>query len=196
MSLNELSSTRLKEIVLDAKHRKRAWTTDQDLELEHIELFKVPSERPWRINPRLLPGCKHVLLDYRGRLELWSVESKARIWSASAAEPHHVCVAFDFDVVDGGEKVNFAGWFEKDDGLLYVRVFTYDFRNGNGSLVMQRDLNARFIWKLAIRGRLLMVHMPNACHIFVVDIQTQSTVIVDYSSLEVSCSPEPISGTD
>ena len=184
--LGDLSGLRLKEIVLDAKQRKQAWTTGGEVHLEHIELFRIPSSEWGRINPRLLPGGKHVLLDYRGQLELWSVESKARLWRAPAAQQHHVCVAFDFDLAERGEKLNFAAWFEKDDGLLYVRVFSYDFRQGKGWVVLQRDMDARFIWKLMIRGRLLMVHIPNTCNIFLVDIHDQSTVVIDYSELEVS----------
>lgn len=190
VSLSDLNGLAVRQVVLDAKQRKCAWTSDDwDVRLHHVELFSVPTEDPWRtrrINPRMLPDCKHVLLDYRGALELWSVERKERLWIAPAEDQLHDCVTFDFDCVDGGDKVVFAAWFGRDGGLLYIRVFEYDLREDKGRIVLQRDFHADYIWKLVIRSRLLMVHMPNNSQVFLIDLSNESTTIVDYSGLEVS----------
>ena len=71
----------------------------------------------------------------------------------------------------------------QDDDRLYIRVFLFNLESGEGHIL--RESNARFLWKLTVRDRLVMVHMPNFCHIHLIDIHSQVSTLVNYSEIKV-----------
>lgn len=62
------------------------------------------------VKPRLLPGGREVLMENYGRLELWSLLSKERLW-VSPEYKDRDCITFDFQLSDDGKAVNIADVF-------------------------------------------------------------------------------------
>jgi hypothetical protein len=63
-----------------------------------------------RIDPLLLPDEKHVLLENHGRLELWSIVPRARMWTVEPTREGE-CVAFDYEIVNNGKSMMVAALF-------------------------------------------------------------------------------------
>ena len=132
MSVDSLSSTELEHLVVNAVSREKARASQDTLYATSITELKVgprdqeptgADEFMRRVDPRLLPGGKYVLLEDDGVLKLWSVEKEQLIWTAQSARDV-TCMAFDYEVVDGGNMVMVAGMFidkDRDEayGILY-----------------------------------------------------------------------------
>lgn len=126
MSADMLSHTDLEHIVVSAVSRERARQSSGPIhptgltELQVGLINKEPTgveEFLPRLDPRLLPGGKYVLLDDNGTLQLWSVEGKEHIWTADF-DRDVTCMAFDSEVVDEGQTVMIGGMFidkERDE---------------------------------------------------------------------------------
>lgn len=62
------------------------------------------------IDPLLLPDERHVLIETRGRLELWSIAPRAHVWTLEPGREGD-CIAFDYEMVDGGSGMMVAALF-------------------------------------------------------------------------------------
>ena len=60
------------------------------------------------VEPRLLPGRPEALVINRGKLEIWHITTKRRLWCVPTVSGDFNCFAFDFEVVDEGKKVIIA----------------------------------------------------------------------------------------
>lgn len=118
---DSFSTEELYRTAITAVRSSRAWRTpgalrfgqDVALRVDPRELIADDLEGPQpseRIDPRLLPGGRHALLENHGRLELWSLFPRARMWMAHPSREAD-CIAFDFDVVDAGNALMIAALF-------------------------------------------------------------------------------------
>lgn len=125
MSADSLSHSELERLVVNAVSREKIRESKGAIKVNAIQELDVgagnvrPGNEEFlrRVDPRLLPGGKHVLLEDDGVLKLWSVESGHLLWTAVTSRDV-VCMAFDFEVVEGGDKVMVAGMFidrERDE---------------------------------------------------------------------------------
>ena len=116
-----MSTEELVRKAITAVRNSRAWRTpgglrfgqDVALRIDPRELIDVEPDGPEpseRIDPRLLPGGRYALLENYGRMELWSLFPRARVWMARPSREGD-CVAFDFEVVDNGNAVMIAVLF-------------------------------------------------------------------------------------
>ena len=105
---------------ITAVRNSRAWRTpgalrfEQEISLSIDPLTLVGEDGGTggfeRIDPRLLPGGRHALLENHGRLELWSLVPRARMWTAAPSREAD-CIAFDFEVIEGGDAMMIAALF-------------------------------------------------------------------------------------
>lgn len=119
-SIRSLSTIDLQDKTINAVRNSRIWRTPgylrlrqaQTLRISPLESSQIENEEEGneRIDPLLLPGGKHALLENQGRLELWSLAPRARIWSAIPSR-FGDCIAFDFEVVDSGSSVMISALF-------------------------------------------------------------------------------------
>jgi hypothetical protein len=79
---------------------------------------------PHPIEPRLLPGGKQVLLSCSGRLELWDLESRNRIWTAPGPAGHRYCSAVDVDMVEDGNVLIVAAEYDAPDNTGIDKYFS------------------------------------------------------------------------
>lgn len=111
ISPESLSAQNLQFTVLSGVRGKLLWEKAPKLariEELHLQDTSIEADPSRRVDARLLPGGKYVLIDNCGALELWSLASKRRLWTASTHELRDDCVSFDFEVVDGGTRLMVA----------------------------------------------------------------------------------------
>lgn len=119
-SIRSLSTIDLQDKSITAVRNSHLWRTPgclrlrqaQSLQTTPLENIQIEEEEEGneRIDPLLLPGGKHALVENQGQLELWSLVPRARIWNAVPSRVGD-CIAFDFEVVDSGNSVMIAALF-------------------------------------------------------------------------------------
>ena len=62
------------------------------------------------VKPRLLPGGREVLMENCGRLELWSMVSKERLWASPVCQDRD-CITFEFQLSDDQKTLNIVDVF-------------------------------------------------------------------------------------
>ena len=105
----------LKEMVIRAIRRHKNWsdpTQEHKLRSVDLPITRDAGDLDILVEPRLLPGGKEVLILNCGRLELWSLVTKERIWEIKSPVGRFSCAGFDFDIVDNGNVLNVAILFE------------------------------------------------------------------------------------
>ncbi|KAH8108855.1 hypothetical protein DFH11DRAFT_1516248 [Phellopilus nigrolimitatus] len=190
LRLESLSTKELKKTVIKAIRTSDTWHSHETLRVSQVMELRINTADPADldgIDPRLLPGGQHVLLERRGQLELWSTNSRELVWTAPADSENHGCISFDFELVEDGKTLMVAGVF-RDKGsstnsttISYARVFSYDFERKKGRLVIKRVLPATELFRLMIRGDFLLVHSTHKFHVLLVNWKTDSSVILSYS---------------
>ena len=109
----------LHEKVLQAVRTSHSWRTPGKLRaVEKASLNISPRatldsdgvDDVGNIDPMLLPDERHMLVENRGRLELWSIDPRARAWTVEPGREGD-CISFDYEMVDGGRAMMVAALF-------------------------------------------------------------------------------------
>ena len=65
-----------------------------------------PGEAVGRVEPMIIPGGKHALIDNRGQLELWSIDPASCLWVAPLHSRGRLdCTAFEFELQQDGSQL-------------------------------------------------------------------------------------------
>lgn len=70
--------------------------------------------------------------------------------------------------------------------LRIVRIFSIDLATGREELKIERSIPSVFIFRIMLRGDLMMIHVPHALQVILIDWRLQRCVIVDYADSMVS----------
>lgn len=118
ISVDGLSTSELRTIVLGGLRQKLLWdstsTSMKPSRVDEVLLWDSPSstaEQAPRIDARLVPGGRHVLVENGSCIQLWSVGTGQLVWSTPLLPDSHACLAFDFEVATGGEGIMIAALF-------------------------------------------------------------------------------------
>lgn len=206
IQLDSLSVSDIKRTVFDAYRRKRLCTTKREashteggVELKLEEVLSVPGVS-WNSNARILLDGQYLLLEVQGKLELWSVQRRTKLWVAPAEEAHHQCQTFDYDIdfqattddkpYDEGRRqcLYFATSFDREQNHndCYVRAYEYDFERGMGRVTLHQDIRTDFIRQIVIRKKIVMVHHTSSFQIVLFNLDSAGSAIVDFSAFNVS----------
>ena len=122
--LSNLSACELRKKVTGALRLSHNWNTVGHLKISlEVELSVELSDSEKYVKARLLPGGRELLVDNSDRLELWSLDSKERLW----VSPHYEgreCIKFDFQVSEDKRMVDIADVFG-DGSKCVLFVFLY-----------------------------------------------------------------------
>lgn len=103
-------------MVIRAVRTEHTWNMEGCVKVAHdIELSINPPEGnnlQACISPRLLPGGWDAVILNCGRLELWSLDTRTRLWACPQYEGGHYCLSFDMDLSEDGKTLNIAGVFD------------------------------------------------------------------------------------
>ncbi|EJD07227.1 uncharacterized protein FOMMEDRAFT_149738 [Fomitiporia mediterranea MF3/22] len=143
----------------------------------------LPGEGNERVDPRLLPGGKYALIENHGRLELWSLFPRARVWIANPSREAD-CIAFDFEIVDGGESMNIAVLFLNVATGCFVQVYKFEFQTQQDELLREYNLPMVFFFRLMIRGDLVMIHMPHSVQLTLLNWMTGNVLLLNFTNSE------------
>lgn len=67
-----------------------------------------------------------------------------------------------------------------------VRIYSVELASGHEELKIERSIPSVFVFRIMLRGDLLMIHLPHALQVILVDWRHQRSVIVDYADSMVS----------
>ncbi|THH10694.1 hypothetical protein EW145_g1143 [Phellinidium pouzarii] len=181
--LESLSSSDLKGKVIRAKRSYHRWNTEGCRISKQIELHvDVPLDAtPSRLDPRLLPGGREVLVENGGRLELWSLVSHERLWTAPHNEGHCECLSFDFELAQDSAILNIAGIFVVPElSVTTLRIFCYDFQRHTAKLAFERDLPAAFVFHAMLRGDIFMATISRSFQTVMVNWKIGGGIFIDF----------------
>lgn len=77
-----------------------------------------------------------------------------------------------------------------------IRVSSVDLVTGEEDLKIERNIPSVFIFRIMLRGNLLMIHVPHNLQVFLIDWKNQACVVVDYSDSMVSLHSSLVTITD
>ncbi|KAL5492065.1 hypothetical protein ACEPAI_3512 [Sanghuangporus weigelae] len=190
---DSMSIAELYRKAITAVRNFRAWRTpgalrfQQELSLSIDPMTLVGEGRETegfeRIDPRLLPGCRHALLENHGRLELWSLFPRARMWTATPSREAD-CIAFDFEIVDDGDVMMIAVLFLNVETGCFAQVYRFEFKTWEEQLVGQYSLPMVFLFRLMIRKDLVMIHMPHSVQVTLWNWRTGAILLLNFTNNE------------
>ena len=120
-TIESVSTTDLRTKVLRAAHLDHSWRVETNLTAKETAAVVVkprlmPDEyeedATGRLEPQILPGGRFVLIENRGRLELWSVDPAACVWIAPYPREGRLdCISFAFDLQNNDTELVIAAAF-------------------------------------------------------------------------------------
>ena len=117
IALRSLSTSDLRSRVVRAERSFATWNSGRALSASRsLEISIDPyvdSETYERLDPRLLPGGQRLVVNNNGRLEIWSLEPRQRLWAATS--PHEDlgrdAISYDCEVAENGAAIMIAAVF-------------------------------------------------------------------------------------
>lgn len=103
--IDSLKTEDIKKKVTQAVSVHHSWTTLDRMKVARETEIPIPPPEFGQtgnlVEPRVLPGCQEIIVVNCGRLELWSTETKSRIWFLPIYEEYFDCVSFDCELKPG-----------------------------------------------------------------------------------------------
>lgn len=116
--LQTMETSSLKVGAVTGVRTRDLWQNPKKLKIvkeNEINFTEDVVTRP--IEPRRIPGGDEVLLGRSGKLEIWSLDTRERIWTAPSPSGDYFCTSVDFDVVENGQEVMLACEFSSPDDI-------------------------------------------------------------------------------
>ena len=112
ISPDNLNSVELQHMVIGGIRNKSTWDKDPKLtRMEELRIQDLSSEDASslrRVDARLVPGGRYILVDNCGSLTLWDIATHRCLWIVPTRTGRDDCISFDFEVVDGGARLMVA----------------------------------------------------------------------------------------
>lgn len=114
----------LKGIVTDAVKRRALWNKPERMQLvkkSEVE-FEAPDEADEVdggriVEPRIVPGGKHVLTVRSGVIELWDTTTGEHVWTGESPPRHTRCEYIALDIIEDGKTLAIAAKFRTSDDI-------------------------------------------------------------------------------
>ncbi|EJD04895.1 uncharacterized protein FOMMEDRAFT_18615 [Fomitiporia mediterranea MF3/22] len=182
-TIDSIPDLDLRRKVVDAVHKYRTWNTpgqvpplrSVELPLPHIQDERI-------IKARLLPGGNELLIANYGDIELWSIESRERLWNIPAPEEHIVSTGFDYELLNDGLILVVA---TVCDDVVFpstslLRLYTFDFAQRSGELVFERRMPLVSPSRIMLQGDFFISCIPRSFQTVIVNWRTSEALILDF----------------
>ncbi|EJD02480.1 uncharacterized protein FOMMEDRAFT_134996 [Fomitiporia mediterranea MF3/22] len=175
----------LKQTVISAIRKHRNWRDPRqvhDMFVVDLPLDRSPEGWDVIVEPRLLPSGKEILVLNCGMIELWSLETKERLWALTSPMGRSSCAGYDFEVTNGGTTLVTALLFEDFElsTTSPLRVYSYDFTNKTHTLMFERVLPPVFLFRMMIRGDYFIGCIPRTFQTVVINWKSGEALLLDF----------------
>lgn len=191
--LDSISNEELKSKLVSSVRNDFRWKTPGTMTSPRVvtmEFGESSVDRDALVEPKLLPGAKEILSIREGRLQLWSVKRQELMWTAPSSQEGHVCLAFEFELLQDGEvRIAMVDAEEGFSQTCVLQVFSVDMNQRTHERRFMCDMPWAFFFRMMLKGDILMFPMPaTGSDALLVNWRTGGKVILDNANSSVSLS--------
>ncbi|KAL5532571.1 hypothetical protein ACEPAF_4345 [Sanghuangporus sanghuang] len=184
-SITSKSAPDLKRTVISAIQRHRNWADPRqhhNLHVTDLPITRPAGELDILVEPRLLPGGRDILILNCGRLELWSLVTKEKLWEIKSPVGRFSCAGFDYDVVDDGNMLNVAILFEdfETSTTSPLRLYSFDLRDRQETILFERMLPPVFLFRMMLRNEFFIACIPRTLQTVVINWKTGEALTLGF----------------
>ena len=190
--LDSISNEELKRKLVTSIRNDHRWRTPGRMVTPRVVSMNfgdAPADRDALTEPKLLPGAKEMLSIRNGRLELWSIEEQELLWTAPQSVENHVCLAFEFELLENDELM--IALIDAEEGFsqtCMLQVVSVDMTRRTHTRLYLTDMPWGFFFRMMLKGDVLLVPMPaSGLETLLVNWRTGGRMLLDYRDARVSC---------